>query len=142
MSCRDRCLYLNFKRLISGIVSEVRERCVYALRDAFGCCSAGFVDVSEHVQLWLHYPDPLQQILTADWLASYGHVAVSKRRTVGYQHVGVVGDQAPFGSDRLAARQVERPVEELRLPRAAVELDPVDYDLFFLQQDGIRHRGS
>jgi len=57
--------------------------------------------------------------------------------TVSYQHVCILWDQLPLGSDLRAALEIERPIVEPGLPGTAVELDTVDDHIQILEVNAI-----
>mmetsp|Transcript_11383 Transcript_11383/g.35990 ORF Transcript_11383/g.35990 Transcript_11383/m.35990 type:complete len:225 (-) Transcript_11383:4-678(-) len=65
-------------------------------------------------------------------------VAVARGRAVRDEHIDAFGDLPPPLGARLAAREVEGPVAELGLPRAAVHAQPADDRLRVLQVGHVR----
>src|SRR5262245_28692885 len=58
------------------------------------------------------------------------------------QHLRSRADHRPLFADRPAARKIERPIEEPRLPRASVEAHAFELDAFIFEIDRIRERGA
>ena len=76
-------------------------------------------------------------LFAADGLADAQEVPVAARRAVRDQDVEPLGDAVPARLERFAARQVEGPVHEGRLPRRAVDAQALDLAQLVLQVDGV-----
>jgi len=92
-----------------------------------------FVNVAKDVQLRFYLFDYLQQIFTTSLISLSCQISNPVRRTVSDQHIRILRDQFPLGSDLGTAFQVESPVIEPGLPGAAVELDTVDDHFLVLE---------
>ena len=79
-----------------------------------------------------------EQVATADRPAQECPVALSPRRPVGYQDIGVGRNKFPLGLKCRSAREIKGHISKGRLPGAAIELDPLDGNDLILQVNAIR----
>lgn len=90
-------------------------------------------------------PDPSQRcgkFLTADHLATRGHIEDSVRRSVRQQDIGSDRDARPDLTKRLSSIGIERPVEKARLPRTSIDPETLQHTRFVLQIDRAREQGA
>src|ERR1700722_16389836 len=97
----------------------------------------GLVDVAKDMGARLQLTYALEQFLTADQAPIEGAVQDAVWRTMRDEQLRVVGDHGPLRGQGRTARQVEGPVEEPRLPWAAVDLDALNLDGLILQIDAV-----
>src|SRR5262249_43555019 len=81
--------------------------------------AAVLVDVPEQVHLGLDPGQVLDQLLAAHAAPVVAAVPVALRRAVRHEPGDAPGNELPLRIERRAAVEVERPVEEARLPGAA-----------------------
>jgi hypothetical protein len=88
--------------------------------------AVSLMNVPKDVDFGLDPLDHLQQILTTYPLSLDGLISVAERWSMGDQDICIFGYEIPLGSDLRTALEVECPIEEPRLPGAAIEKDPLD----------------
>src|SRR5271163_2528420 len=113
--------------LVSFITDRcVDEQCVDILR-----LSISTVNVPEDVNLRLRTLNSVHQILITQMLV-FRHVGErlivdAHRWTVSNQYINSFWNQVPFSLDGVASIQIECPIEEGWLPRAAVNFQPSNF---------------
>src|SRR5271170_138067 len=113
---------------VDWLVSFITDRCVDEQSVDILRLSVSTVNVPEDMNLRLRTLDSIHQVLITQMLVlrhvGEGLVVDAHRRTVSHQYINSFGNQIPLSLDGFASIQIECPVEEGWLPRAAINLQP------------------